>query len=93
MNLLLDTHTFIWFMEGDNYNLGMNAKSEIEKINNKSFLSIVSLWEIAIKISIQKLEMNINFNHLLDKIIENNIDILLIKFEHCVKSVIIGIKL
>jgi len=50
MNLLLDTHTFIWFLEGDS-NLSSTAKSYIENASNTNFVSIATLWEMAIKIS------------------------------------------
>ncbi len=52
---LLDTHTFLWFMEDSKF-LSKNANSKI--INGEIYLSIISLWEIAIKINIGKLELN-----------------------------------
>ena len=48
MRLLLDTHTFIWFIEGHS-NLSLLAKNLIEDPENERLLSIASLWEIAIK--------------------------------------------
>ena len=51
MKLLLDTHTFIWFIEG-NENLSDYARGLIESPDNQRFLSIASLWEITIKKSI-----------------------------------------
>lgn len=48
MNLLLDTHTLIWFLEGDE-NLSANALSAIQNPANTCFVSSASLWEIAIK--------------------------------------------
>jgi len=56
MNLLLDTHTLIWFFEGSD-ELGKNAIQNIENEKNTCFVSIVSIWEIAIKLSIKKTEM------------------------------------
>ena len=54
MKLLLDTHTFIWFVEDDE-KLPISTKNQIEDINNEILVSIVSLWEIAIKTSLAKL--------------------------------------
>jgi len=38
------------------------SKIEIKDIRNKCFLSIASLWEIAIKTSLGKLELKADFN-------------------------------
>jgi PIN domain nuclease of toxin-antitoxin system len=55
MRLLLDTHTFLWFID-DNPRLSSNAKSLLES-DNDLLLSIASLWETAIKLSIGKLSL------------------------------------
>jgi len=57
MKLLLDTHTFIWFVEDDKQ-LPVKAKRLIENSENEIFLSIASLWEIAIKLQLKKLELS-----------------------------------
>lgn len=49
MNYLLDTHILIWFLSGDK-NLSSKAIKAIESDEAINFVSIVSLWEIAIKI-------------------------------------------
>ena len=56
MNLLLDTHSFLWFISG-NPNLSPTARTLIEDASNQPFLSIASLWEMAIKLSIGKLNL------------------------------------
>ena len=56
MRLLLDTHTFIWFVNGDKA-LPENVKKVIKNIDNKCFISIASLWEIGIKSSLNKLNL------------------------------------
>ncbi len=56
MNILLDTHTFIWYVEGSN-ELSDNAKKHIEDSANQCFVSLVSLWEMAIKVSLGKLDL------------------------------------
>lgn len=81
MNLLLDTHALIWFTEGI-AKLSSKAKSEISNPSNKKFLSIASLWEIAIKSSKDKLEIKQSFREINQFVILNNIQILGIEFEH-----------
>jgi PIN domain nuclease of toxin-antitoxin system len=56
MHLLLDTHAFIWFFNGDD-DLGSTARNLIEDPANTCWLSIASLWEISIKTSIGKLTL------------------------------------
>ncbi len=53
--LLLDTCAFIWFLE-DSPKLPQEAKTSIEN-SEMAYLSIVSLWEIAIKKSLGKLKI------------------------------------
>ncbi|MEL6460372.1 MAG: type II toxin-antitoxin system VapC family toxin [Cyanobacteria bacterium J06621_15] len=52
---LLDTHAFLWYLLGDT-NLTIKAKGIIN-IQENLYFSIVSLWEIAIKINIGKLQV------------------------------------
>jgi len=84
MNLLLDTHTFIWFINGDN-SLPEQVRNEIKNINNRCFLSIASLWEMAIKLSINKLQIKSDFNKVVEFLIDNDIEILPVTFEHIQK--------
>lgn len=82
MDILLDTHTIIWFFEGDKQ-LSRIAKNEIEAPNNQIFISIVSFWELAIKISIGKLVLLRSIDDFYVKIIELEEDIILpLKFKH-----------
>ena len=73
MNLLLDTHTLIWFCEDDE-KLSLEAKKEIENPGNTPFISIASLWEMAIKISLKKLELAIPLKKLVELLNENSIE-------------------
>ncbi len=61
MDLLLDTHAFIWFMNGDNQ-LNTPVRDLIADTTNKCFLSIASVWEIAIKSSLNKLDLHGDFD-------------------------------
>ncbi|HEY5869438.1 MAG TPA: type II toxin-antitoxin system VapC family toxin [Candidatus Tectomicrobia bacterium] len=53
MKLLLDTHTFLWFID-DSPLLSARGKALLEA-DNDLLLSIGSLWEIAIKVCLGKL--------------------------------------
>ena len=49
MKLLLDTHAFYWFVAGD-ARMPMHVRSAIEDDGSDVFVSIASLWEMAIKV-------------------------------------------
>jgi PIN domain nuclease of toxin-antitoxin system len=57
VRLLLDTHTFLWLIAGDS-NLSPSARQAIEDPENEPVLSIASLWEMAIKVSLGKLTLD-----------------------------------
>ena len=80
MNNLLDTHAFIWFIEGDNQ-LSDQARKSIERNDVISSISIASLWEISIKISLKKLELKTPFTDISKQILKNGFQILPITFE------------
>ncbi len=81
MNLLLDTHTLIWFLEGDT-TLSTNAKKLIENPENTNFVSVATFWEMAIKVSLKKLEMQISIQNLKKILWENGIEVLPITIEN-----------
>ncbi len=54
MRVLLDTHSFLWFI-GGSANLSRVARALIENDAYQPLLSMASLWEMAIKVSIGKL--------------------------------------
>ena len=63
MNLLLDTHGLIWFLEGDP-RLSNAARIAIEEPKNRKWVSVATGWEIAIKSSLGKLKLPMPFNEL-----------------------------
>ena len=81
MRLVIDTHIFIWFLEG-NKSLSKSRRQIIANSGNDIFLSIASLWEIAIKISINKLTLAQPLVDVIKQISKQNIDILAISPEH-----------
>ncbi|MCD6290170.1 MAG: type II toxin-antitoxin system VapC family toxin [Anaerolineae bacterium] len=56
MNVLLDTHTFLWWI-GDDPRLSPRAREVIADGENTVFLSAASGWEIAIKARLGKLRL------------------------------------
>lgn len=84
MNLLLDTHAFIWFVNGSR-ELPKPIITEIKSMNNNCFVSIASLWELSIKSSIGKLKLKSRFNNISDFLVDNEIKILPITFQHLQK--------
>ena len=80
MGYLLDTHTFLWFIGGNN-ELSQQAKSIIQKPENTMYLSIASFWEIAIKLSIGKLAIDIPFDELKKEADNNDFRLLPIQYE------------
>ena len=56
MKLLLDTHAFLWAVSSP-AKLPLVARRAVEDKSNQAFVSAVSLWEIAIKVRIGKLEL------------------------------------
>jgi PIN domain nuclease of toxin-antitoxin system len=77
---LLDTHTLIW-SQFNSDNLSATAKEKLED-DNKVFVSIASFWEIAIKQSIGKLDIDISPKDLVDQCLESGMYLLPIKPEH-----------
>jgi len=82
MRLLLDTHAFLWFIEG-NPKISPLARRLIENIENARLLSYASLWEIAIKASIGKLPLHEPFDTLIPaELHRNRIETLDFTIEH-----------
>ncbi|MCX2431529.1 MULTISPECIES: type II toxin-antitoxin system VapC family toxin [unclassified Pedobacter] len=78
---MLDTHTFFWFVAGDNQ-LSELIRKKILNLNESCFLSIASLWEIAIKKQIGKLVLNVGFDELFRFAERNQIEIVSINETH-----------
>lgn len=82
MKLLLDTHTFLWFIGGDG-KLSSMARSLIEDPGNERFLSIASTWEMAIKVSIGRLQFAQPFQDFVSQQISlNDISLFNITLDH-----------
>jgi len=81
VSYLLDTHTFLWYIDGST-ELSDIAKNTIQNSSVDKFISIASLWEISIKINLNKLTLSLNFDTLPQFIQNNKFNDLVIKFNH-----------
>lgn len=82
MRVLIDTNIFLWFIAGSD-RLSDSARRTIADIENELLLSVASLWEIAIKSSLGKLELLRPFDQLIPEQLEiNDIDVLPIELSH-----------
>ena len=86
MDLLLDTHALIWFINGDSQ-LPNKSVRLIEDLNTKCFVSIASVLEIAIKISLGKLDLNGGFDDISKLMKKYDIELLPLTFEHLQKLI------
>lgn len=71
MTYLLDTHTFLWFINAD-ASLSATAQTTIEAEGTNIFLSVASLWEMAIKVSLGKLEVPLPFAEFMQEQMRTN---------------------
>ena len=82
MKLLLDTHAFLWFLEGKQ-DLSRDALRAILQEENSLHLSIASYWEMCIKISLGRLALSPGWPRLFEREMRRNgIHWLELKKEH-----------
>lgn len=85
MKVLLDTHLVLWYLTA-NPKLPNSTKSIIDDLENVCYVSVVSLWEIAIKHSLGKLDLMTSLEIFLDIIKDAGIETLPINESHILKS-------
>ena len=81
MNLLIDTHAMLWFVAGDN-RLSRRAKTAIGSRDTINYLSLASWWEIAIKCSLGKLELDIPLDDFISERVDEGFRVLSIETKH-----------
>ena len=81
MKLLIDTHAFLWFVMGDR-RLSGKARRQMEAEDAELFLSAASVWEMAIKTSLGRLELPVSFHEYIDQKIESGFGVLPIEWPH-----------
>jgi PIN domain nuclease of toxin-antitoxin system len=87
MTVLLDTHVFLWWCE-DSPELSKKARKIISQ--EDCLLSMVSLWELAIKTSLGKLKLPSVFDRYIpEQIAANGFSQLEIGFRHISRSAVL----
>lgn len=82
MKILLDAHALLWFVWG-HASLIAKAESLMTDPGNELLLSTGTIWEIAIKIGLNKLKLAESYEDFIDRaIIENDLVILGITVKH-----------
>ena len=81
MRFLIDTHIFLWHIDG-NPKLNQNVAAVIEDPENNIYLSIGSIWEITLKVSKGKLPGHHSILNLKEYLAKSKFEILQISFSH-----------
>jgi PIN domain nuclease of toxin-antitoxin system len=85
VKLLLDTHAFLWWVEGAPV-LGRRARAEVSNPDNEVFFSIASCWELAIKLSLENLRLTQSLDRfILDQLTRNGFVLFGVEFRHVVR--------
>jgi len=81
MKLLLDTHTVIWFVN-KHPRLPQRIRDMLEDESNVVYVSSISLWEIAIKSRLGKLDLNRSFRDVIRLLHSNGFRFLTIRLRY-----------
>lgn len=82
MRLLLDTNVVIWLLLGDTDAVPARVQQAVEEIDNEVVVSAASIWEIAIKRSLDRLTIDANW---LDAVFSLDLDHLPVTAEHAAR--------
>jgi PIN domain nuclease of toxin-antitoxin system len=84
VKLLLDTHTFLWHADGSSQ-MSANATALVIEPANELFLSMASVWEIAIKLGMKKLTISTSFATFMTRAITGyGVSVLPMTFDDCI---------
>lgn len=81
MKYLIDTQILLWIF-GDHDKLSPKALDIIKETDNQLFVSAASFWEVAIKLSLEKLTLPVGLEQFMEETLANNIEILGIEIGH-----------
>jgi PIN domain nuclease of toxin-antitoxin system len=85
VNYLLDTHTFLWWIDNDT-RLSKTAREVIVNPDNEIVISVISTWEIIIKYSLGKIELSESPKDYIEEMLAvNEFTVLPIKLAHTFK--------
>ncbi len=92
MKALLDTHALIWFAEGDRQ-FSEKARRALTEQADGVFVSIASIWEIAIKLGLGKLRLRLRLEGELGQFLEQNgFELLSIDYTHAARVASLPLK-
>lgn len=85
MRLLLDTHTFLWYYSGSS-EFSEHAKVSIDNPKNEFWVSMATMWEISIKNSLGKLDLDKSFDEFCQDAVSKGFNFLPIDMAHLIAS-------
>lgn len=80
MRFLLDTHALVWLLNNDQ-RLGPSARNAITDPANDVFVSVVNLWELAVKIRVGKLRI-VDMEDVFRALLSHRLNLLPLEFSH-----------
>ena len=87
MRVLLDTHALLWLITGDK-RLSKTSIKIFLNTDNRLYFSIISLWEICIKKSLDKISLKNNWLDIIQEEMKtNSIQWLPVEVHHCAKVI------
>ena len=87
MRVLLDTHALLWLITGDK-RLSKTSIKIFLNTDNRLYFSIISLWEICIKKSLDKISLKNNWLDIIQEEMKtNSIQWLHVAVSHCAKVI------
>jgi len=87
MKVLLDTHALLWLITAD-ARLSKIARKTFLNTENLLYFSIVSLWEICIKKSLEKISLKDGWLETIQEEMQiNTVQWLPVEIEHCAKVI------
>lgn len=82
MRALIDTHAFLWWVEGDRA-LPTKARKMVGDQENDCVLSLASVWELAIKSNLGKLKLATSVQrYVVENLAANSFSLLDIRIAH-----------
>ena len=81
MDCLLDTQAIIWFIDGD-MRLPQKVRDTVKDPENSVSITVVSLWEIAIKRSLEKLKLATSLSDIQHQVVTKKVSILPLTVAH-----------
>ena len=82
MRVLIDTHVFLWWVEGDRV-LPAKARAILSNQENECLISLTSAWELAIKAGLGKLKLALPVKrYVIENVAANGFRMLDIRIAH-----------